>query len=86
MATLHYDENADMQDSEITLYYCESCRAFHLTAGPMCLSFEASEFAGFIDRATETYWEQALRGKLPDLRMGLQSINPPPESSGAAGH
>jgi hypothetical protein len=86
MATLHYDENADQQDGEITLYYCESCRVFHLTAGPMCLSFEASEFAGFIDRATETYWEQALRGKVPALKMELRHVNQPPESPETVGH
>jgi metal-dependent amidase/aminoacylase/carboxypeptidase family protein len=50
------------------------------------LSFEASEFAGFIDRATETYWEQSLRGKVPELRMELRPVNPPQDSSGAAGH
>lgn len=86
MATLHYDDDADEHDGEIALYYCESCGVFHLTAGPMSLSFEASEFAGFIDRATETYWEQALRGKAPAPRMELRPVNPSLDSSGAGGH
>jgi hypothetical protein len=55
VATLHYDGNADRHDGEIALFYCESCQVFHLTAGPTSLSFEPSEFAGFIDRATDTY-------------------------------
>jgi hypothetical protein len=87
MANFHYNENADPSEDEVALYYCESCQVFHVTAGPMTLSLDAHEFASFIDRATETYWEQALRGKVQTTGVELRPVNLPlPESTADAGH
>jgi len=71
MAKLNYDEIAGADSDEIAgadsedviVWYCDECRAFHLGAGPVTLTFEGREFAGFIEHATETYREHA-----PSLR------------------
>lgn len=71
MAIFHFNEDADTHSDEIQLGYCENCQQFHLTAGPMTLSFEVPELAEFLNSAMEVYWEQALRGtmQMPDLQL-----------------
>jgi hypothetical protein len=75
MASFHYNQQADSINEDLTLSYCEDCNAFHLKAGPMTLTFEGQEFAGFLDLATEAYWEQALRGKVQLPKLELRPIN-----------
>jgi hypothetical protein len=75
MANFHYNQQADPETDDITLWYCEECNAFHIKAGPMTLTFEGHEFAGFLDLATDAYWEQALRGKVQMPRLELRPIN-----------
>jgi hypothetical protein len=87
MANFHYNENADPNEDEIALYYCDSCQVFHVTAGPMTLSLDAHEFTAFIDRATETYWEQALRGKVQANGIDLRPLHSQSsETATEAGH
>jgi hypothetical protein len=71
MAVFHFNEEAEPHNDEIQLGYCENCRQFHLTAGPMTLSFEVPELAEFLNSAMEVYWDEALRGtiKMPDFRV-----------------
>lgn len=72
MVKLNYDETAGADRVDVIVWYCDECRAFHLGAGPVTLTFEAREFAGFIEHATETHLEQALRGKMRMPETGLQ--------------
>jgi hypothetical protein len=77
MAIFHFDEDADPNNDEIQLGYCENCNQFHLTAGPMNLSFEVPELAEFLGSAMEVYWEQVLKGRAPMPELNFQ-LTPQP--------